>query len=154
MSTFSKKLVFAAIVLGGAVCSIPSWAQQSLKAAGQDFPPWVVHDKNSNALSGIFVDLTNTIAKDLGRQAEYQVMKTADLIPAVTGGNIDVIATNMAITPERQQLVDFSSPIYEGPFEAVVVLASDTTDYRSLADLKGLPVGAQKASALFALLQR
>src|SRR3954454_9247542 len=54
MNTFSKKFFLAAIVLGGAVCSIPSWAQQSLKAAGRDFPPWVVHDKNSNALSGIF----------------------------------------------------------------------------------------------------
>src|SRR4051812_29676410 len=154
MSTFSKKLVFAAIVLGGVVCSTASWAQQSLKAAGRDFAPWVVHDKNFNALSGIFVDLTNTIAKDLGLQAEYQVMIFADLIPAVTSGNIDVIATNLSITPERQQLVDFSHPIYEGQFEAVVVLASDTTTYRTLADLKGLPVGAGRASANLALLQR
>src|SRR4051794_6645802 len=154
MSTFSKKLILAAIVLGGVVCSTASWAQQSPKAAGRDFPPWVVHDKNSNALSGIFVDLTNTIAKDLGLRAEYQVMVPADLIPALTSGNIDVIATNLAITPERQQVVDFSSPIYEGQFEAVVVLASDTTTYRTLADLKGLPVGALRASTNLALLQQ
>ena len=36
----------------------------------------------------------------------------ADLIPAVTSGKIDIIATNMAITPERKQQVDFSNPIY------------------------------------------
>ena len=63
-------------------------AAQPLKVAGQDVPPWVVHDKGSNALSGIFVDLTNAIAKDAGLQVDYQVMTFADLIPALTSGKI------------------------------------------------------------------
>jgi polar amino acid transport system substrate-binding protein len=58
------------------------------------------------------------------------------------------------MTPERRQQVDFSNPIYNAPTEAVVVLASDTTAYRTLTDLKGLPVGATNGSIQLALLQR
>ena len=73
-------------------------------------------------------------------------MTFADLIPALASGKIDVIATEMAITPARAQQVDFSIAVYNAPREAVVVPASDTTAYRSLADLKDLPVGVQKGS--------
>jgi polar amino acid transport system substrate-binding protein len=130
------------------------WAQQPLKAAGQDVPPWVQHDKSTGALSGVAVDLMNAVAKDAGLRVEYQVMVFADLIPAVVSAKIDVIASNMAITPERAEKVDFSNTIYNPPTETMVVQASDTTAYRSLADLKDLPVGAQKGSIQLALLQR
>jgi polar amino acid transport system substrate-binding protein len=150
-----KKLI-AAIVALGAIASLAAsaWAQQPPKAAGQDVPPWVLHDKSSNALSGVAVDLIDAIAKDAGLQVQYHVMIFADLIPAVTSSKIDVIASNMAITPERKEKVDFSNPIYNPPTETVVVPASDTTAYRPLADLNGLPVGAQKGSIQLALLQR
>ncbi|MGA8550570.1 MAG: ABC transporter substrate-binding protein [Stellaceae bacterium] len=150
-----KKLI-AAIIALGAIASVAASAraQQPLKAAGQDVPPWVLHDKSSDALSGIAVDLINAIAKNADLQVQYQAMIFADLIPAVTSGKIDVIATNMAITPERKEKVDFSNAIYNPPTETVVVLASDTTPYRTLADLKGLLVGAQKGSIQLALLQR
>ena len=154
MNNFSKKFIVPILTLGALACSASAWAQQQLKAAGQDVPPWVMHDKSSNALSGIAVDLINAIAKDAGLQVQYQAMIFADLIPAVTSGKIDVIATNMAITPERKEKVDFSNTIYNPPRETVVVPASDTTVYRTLADLKGLPVGAQKGSIQLALLQR
>jgi polar amino acid transport system substrate-binding protein len=155
MNKLSKKLILAVITLGAIDCSASSWAQQLLKVAGQDVRPWAIHDNSTNSFSGIYVDLINAIAKDAGLpQVQYQVMIFADLIPAVTSGKIDVIATNMAITPERRQQVDFSSPIYNAPAEAVVVLATDTTAYRTLADLKGLPVGAQKGSVQLALLQK
>jgi polar amino acid transport system substrate-binding protein len=154
MNKFSKKVIAAVVSLGAIGCSAPSWAQRPLKVAGQDVPPWAVHEKSSNALSGVFVDLTHAIAKDAGLPVQYQVMIFADLIPALTSGKIDIIATEMAITPARAQQVDFSIPVYNAPTEALVVLASDKTAYRNLADFKNLPVGAQKGSILLALLQK
>jgi polar amino acid transport system substrate-binding protein len=154
MNQFGRKFITAIVALGAIAWSASAWAEQALKVAGQDVPPWVVHDKGSDVLSGIFVDLTNAIAKDAGLPVQYQVMTFADLIPALTSGKIDVIATEMAITPARAQQVDFSNPIYNAPREAVVVPASDTTAYRNLADLKNLPVGVQKGSIQLALLQR
>ena len=140
------------VVLLGALIGSTGWGQQPLKAGGQDVKPWVLHDQNE--LSGVAVDLTRAISKQIGVPIEYQPMIFADLIPAVDSGRIDVIATNMAITPEREQKVDFSKPYYNALPEALVVQSSDATPYRTLADLKGLPVGAQKGSIQLALLQR
>ena len=66
MSEFSKKLIVAVITLGAIGCSASSWAQQSLKVAGQDLPPWAIHDSSTNVFSGIYVDLIDAIAKDAG----------------------------------------------------------------------------------------
>ena len=92
MNKFSGKFITAIIALGAIAWSASVWAQQPLKVAGQDVPPWAVHEKSSNALSGVFVDLTNAIAKDAGLSIHYQVMTFADLIPSLTSGKIDVIA--------------------------------------------------------------
>lgn len=42
------------------------------------------------------------------------------LIPNLLAGKGDVIAANLTITPERQQLVDFSMPLATGVHEVVV----------------------------------
>ena len=144
-----RSLLVAAV---GALIGSTVRAQQPLKAAGQDVKPWVLHDQNG--FSGVAVDLTRAISKQIGVPIEYQPMIFADLIPAVDSGKIDLIATNMAITPEREQKVDFSRPYYNALPEALVVQSSDATPYRTLADLKGLPVGAQKGSIQLALLQK
>jgi polar amino acid transport system substrate-binding protein len=154
MNRFRKWVIATVVSFGVIACALPARAQQPLKVAGQDVPPWVFHDQNSNALSGVFVDLINAVAKDAGLSVQYQVMVFGDLIPALASGKIDVIATNMAITPARAQQVDFSDPVYNAPPEVVVVGANDATAYRSLADLKDFPVGAQKGSIQLALLQR
>jgi polar amino acid transport system substrate-binding protein len=146
-----KKLSMLVVVVGALIGST-AWGQQPWKAAGQDVKPWVLHDQNE--LSGVAVDLTHAISKQIGVPIEYQPMIFADLIPAVDSGKIDVIATNMAITPEREQKVDFSRPYYSALPEALVVQSSDITPYGTLTDLKGLPVGAQKGSIQLALLQR
>jgi polar amino acid transport system substrate-binding protein len=146
------KQVSMLVVMVGALIGSTAWGQQPWKAAGQDMKPWVLHDQNE--LSGVAVDLTNALSKQIGVPIEYQPMIFADLIPAVDSGRIDLIATNMAVTPEREQKVDFSKPYYNALPEALVVQSSDATPYRTLADLKGLPVGAQKGSIQLALLQR
>jgi polar amino acid transport system substrate-binding protein len=146
------KRISMLVVVVGAFIGPTAWGRQPLKAAGQDAKPWILHDQNE--LSGVAVDLTRAISKQIGIPIDYQPMVFADLIPAVDSGKIDVIATNMAITPEREQKVDFSRPYYNALPEALVVQSSDATPYRTLADLKGLPVGAQKGSIQLALLQR
>ena len=140
------------VVVVGALIGSVAWGQQPLKAGGQDAKPWVLHDQNE--LSGVAVDLTRAVSKQIGVPIEYQPMVFADLIPAVDSGKIDIIATNMAITPEREQKVDFTSPYDNALPEALVAQSSDATAYRTLADLKGLPVGAQKGSIQLALLQK
>ena len=105
-----KQLSLLVVVVGALIGSV-AWGQQPLKAAGQDAKPWVLHSQNE--LSGVAVDLTRAVSKQIGVPIEYQPMVFADLIPAVDTGKIDIIATNMAITPEREQKVDFTSPVLQ-----------------------------------------
>jgi polar amino acid transport system substrate-binding protein len=129
-------------------------AQQPLKVAGQDAEPYVVRDKASGVLSGIAVEFINALGKDAGFQVEYQPMIAADLIPALVSGKIDLIASNLVITPERKQQVDFAAPYYIAPADALVSAKSNTTPYKTLADLKGIAVGALKGSPHVNLLEK
>ena len=137
-------LVVVAVALTGSM----AWGQQPLKATGQDAKPWVLHDQSD--LSGVAVDLTRAVSKQIGVPIEYQPMVFADLIPAVDTGRIDIIATNMAITSEREQKVDFTSPYYNALPEALVVQSSDATPYREIEGAAHR--GAQKGSIQLALL--
>jgi ABC-type amino acid transport substrate-binding protein len=57
------------VVVVGALIGSMAWGQQPLKAAGQDAKPWVLHDQNE--LSGVAVDLTRAISKQIGVPIEY-----------------------------------------------------------------------------------
>jgi polar amino acid transport system substrate-binding protein len=129
-------------------------AQQALKVAGQDAEPYVVRDKSSSVLTGIAVEFINALGKDAGFQVEYQPMIVADLIPALTSGKIDIIASNLVITPKRKEQVDFAAPYYVAPGDALVSAKSDTTPYKALADLKGVAVGAVRGSPHVNLLEK
>jgi ABC-type amino acid transport substrate-binding protein len=67
------------VVVVGALIGSTAWGEQPLKAGGQDVKPWVLHDQNE--LSGVAVDLTRAMGKQIGVPIEYQPMIFADLIP-------------------------------------------------------------------------
>ena len=75
------------------------------------------------------------------------------LFPALQAGQVDLVAAALTITPERRQLVDFSTPTRTGVSEIVVtgpgVAAPGTAD-----DLSGREVFVRKSSSYFESLQR
>jgi polar amino acid transport system substrate-binding protein len=62
------------------------------------------------------------------------------------------IAANLLATPERRALIDFSETYHTGG-DALVVPMHDRREYKSIADLKEMVVGAQKGSAQLAAIQ-
>jgi ABC-type amino acid transport substrate-binding protein len=74
-------------------------------------------------------------------------MIVADLIPALSSGRIDIIASNLVITPERKEQVDFAATYHIAPGDALVSAKGDTTPYKALADLKGVAVGAVRGQS-------
>jgi polar amino acid transport system substrate-binding protein len=75
------------------------------------------------------------------------------LIGSLTSNRVDLISAAMFITPVREKVVDFSTPIYSYG-EGVVVPASDTTAYTSFTEMKGKRVGAQVGTAFVEPLQK
>ena len=114
--------------------------------------PFTFLDTKTNQISGIMVDIIKEIGKDQGFTAEVSPMTFSTLIASLQANKIDVIAAAMYITPPRQEIVDFSDPIYTYG-DGLVVSAKDPKDYKTLEDLKGEVVGAQIGTAYVKPLQ-
>lgn len=114
--------------------------------------PFTFLDTKTNKIAGVMVDLVNEIGKDQGFAVEINPMAWSTLIAALQGNKIDIIAAAMYITPPRQEVVDFSDPIYTYG-EGLFVSAKDSKDYKAYADLKGEVVGVQIGTAYVKPLQ-
>jgi polar amino acid transport system substrate-binding protein len=130
-------------------------AQQVLRVGTNEIgSPWSFHDAAANSERGIAIDLITEIGKDTGYSIQLVPMPTiVALIPALLANKIDVIAANMLVSPERQALIDFSEPLFIAG-DGLVVLKSDTKDYKSLEDLKGDVIGTQSGTPFVPLIQK
>ena len=144
--------VVVAAALGAAL--VPAGHAQPVVRVGSTPTgvPFTFLDTKTNQISGIMVDLIKEIGKDQGFTIEVQPMTFSTLIASLQSNKIDVIAAAMYITPTRQEVVDFSDPIYTYG-EGLVVSAKDGKDYKAFADLKGEVVGAQIGTAYVKPLQ-
>jgi membrane-bound lytic murein transglycosylase MltF len=70
------------------------------------------------------------------------------LIPMLLAGEGDVVAADLTVTPERQQLVDFVTPVASGVRE-IIVTGPGAPVLRSLDDLAGREVYVAHASSYY-----
>ncbi|AKB19282.1 MULTISPECIES: basic amino acid ABC transporter substrate-binding protein [unclassified Methanosarcina] len=110
------------------------------------FPPFEIVNSNGNII-GFDVDLMNAIAEDQGFKVEYLDQDFAGLIPALQTGNVDIIASGMTITDEREEEVDFSEPYINAGLALAVLIGNE--DIQSVDDLKGKTVAVQTGSTGF-----
>jgi polar amino acid transport system substrate-binding protein len=151
----SRHAILAISVLAALSTPLQLQAQQVLRVGTNEIgSPWSFHDAASNSERGIAIDLVTEIGKDTGYEIRLVPMPTiVGLIPALLANKIDIIATNMIVTPERRALVDFSEPLFAGG-DGLVVLKSDTKDYKSLEDLKGNAIGTQSGTPFVPLIRK
>jgi polar amino acid transport system substrate-binding protein len=74
-------------------------------------PPFVVRGA-AGGLEGISIDLWKLIAADLGRTYELREMELEDMLAAVQAGTLDAAVGALTVTPEREEVLDFSHPFY------------------------------------------
>lgn len=147
------KRIFAVAVLLAA-WALPASAQTVLRVGSTPTGvPFTFLDTKTNTIQGIMVDLITAIGKDAGFEVKVEPMQFSTLIAGLNANKIDIIAAAMYITPARQEVIDFSAPIYSYG-EGLVVPKSDTKDYVTLEDLKGKTVGAQVGTAFVEPLQK
>lgn len=112
-------------------------------AASLDFPPF--ENLVDGAAEGFEVDLMTAIAEKLGLEINYlPTMKFDTIIPAIAaGGTADVGVSGFTITPEREQEVDFTTPVCDTNQCVVVLKGSDIT---SSTELSGKVIGAESGT--------
>ncbi|BFO54372.1 ABC transporter substrate-binding protein [Acidovorax sacchari] len=115
--------------------------------------PFTFLDIKTNTIQGMMVDTVQAVAKAGGFTVNVQQTVFSALIPSLTAGKIDIVSAAMLKTPARQQVVDFSDPVYSYG-EGLIVKADDARAYASLDDLKGEVVGAQVGTVFLDMLQK
>ena len=114
------------------------------------FPPYEFVDEN-NEVAGIDAEIAGAIAEKLGMTLEIKDMEFDSLIPALSGGTIDIILAGMTVTPERQENVDFTDSYATGIQVVIVPEDSDIApveqeDGSMAVDLTGKTIGVQSGT--------
>lgn len=104
---------------------------------------------------GITHDWFKMFEKFVNRQLEVKHVKTHvvfipvardQLIPALLAGRGDIVAAGITITPERQELIDFSDPLTRELSE-ILVTGPGAPKLDSLSDLAGRSVYVRASSS-------
>jgi membrane-bound lytic murein transglycosylase MltF len=74
------------------------------------------------------------------------------LLPALVNGKVDLVAAQLTVTPEREQIVSFSDPLRTGVSE-IVVTASGAPPVPSAEDLSGREVFVRPSSSYYESLK-
>ena len=102
------------------------------------FPPFEFTENDKYI--GFDIDLANAIGEKMGTKLKSRA-SVLTLIPALRSGQIDMIASGMDATPERQKQVSFTEPYFQDGYS--VVVRKDNTNINGFDDLKGRTVGSQ-----------
>ena len=105
------------------------------------YEPWVMKDKDGE-LYGYEIQVTRQLARDLGVEAKFHVVKWEELISSLNDNKFDIIISGMAITPQRALLVNFSHP-YGQSGVSLAANIEKTKDIKSLQELNapGITLG-------------
>jgi putative glutamine transport system substrate-binding protein len=147
MRTRFRAWIWIALAAILAVYLVPASAAEttpdSIKARGMlrvgvkyDAPPFGQLDPRTNAVAGFDIDIARAIAKTiLGDENKVQLVQvtSANRIPQLQNGNIDLIIATMTITKDRLGQIDFSNVYYRAGQSLLVRANSPVKTYRDLA---------------------
>lgn len=100
-------------------------------------------DTLTGEYSGMEIELANKIAESLGVETEFTAVTAATRTELLDAGDIDCVLATFTITDERKESWDFSTPYYT---DYVTVLVEDSSEIKTLEDLKDKKVGVSSGS--------
>ncbi len=110
-----------------------------------ELPPFSYLDEKSKELVGYDIDIARAIAAELGVRLELKPVTSAERIPLLIEGKIDLIAATLTKTPEREREIDFSCSYF---FSGQKFIAWKGT-LKTLKDLDGKKVGTAEGTTSF-----
>jgi polar amino acid transport system substrate-binding protein len=125
--------------------ALPTVTDGVLTIATSDpaYEPWVVDNHPTNG-EGFEAAVAYGVAERLGYDADQVEWTSAsfDQIIAPGAKDFDFAVNQVSISDERKAALDFSSPYYVTTQAVVTLEGSPAADATTLADLKGLRIGA------------
>ena len=114
------------------------------------FPPFGFVDDNGQP-AGFDVESVNWIADKMGFTVKHQPMEWEGIIPALTSGKIDFIASGMSATAERAEIVNFTNPYYQ--VTQVLLVGPDNAMTLDEMLTTGQKLGVQRGTVTNSLLE-
>jgi polar amino acid transport system substrate-binding protein len=118
------------------------------------YEPWVIGDAPEKG-EGFEAAVAYAVAEELGFAPADVVWVRTTFDEAIAPGlkNFDFNLQQYSITDERKSAVDFSSPYYETTQTVITVKGSKAAAATTVADLKGLLIGAATGTTSFAAIE-
>jgi polar amino acid transport system substrate-binding protein len=119
------------------------------------YEPWVVGDKPESG-EGYEAAVAYAVAEELGFKKSDVVWVRTTFDEAIAPGvkNFDFNIQQYSITDDRKKSVDFSSPYYETAQTVITVKGSKAASAKTIADLKGLTIGAATGTTSFDAIEK
>ncbi|MGM0607826.1 MAG: transporter substrate-binding domain-containing protein [Candidatus Muiribacteriota bacterium] len=112
-------------------------------AGSGGYPPFNFYE--GNEVVGFDVDTGYAIAEELGVELNYITSDWDGLIEGLRAGRYDAILGSMAITEEREEIVDFTHPYYYSGAQLVVKKNEDGSYFKP-EDMEGKEIGVVTAT--------
>lgn len=119
--------------------------------ATAQFPPFAYQDPSSNELIGYEPALMDELAGRLGIEVDYTTFEFQGLIPAIQSERIQVAASGLTDTEERQEVAIFVSNLIGR--NGAIFPAEMEGEYERFNDLCGLNVAAVTGSVSVTILE-
>jgi len=157
--TISKTVAMAAaglaagfIFLGTAAAADMPPLPDAIKQKGKlhvgikcDYPPDGFLDESGKPV-GLEVSLAKQIAEYAfgdAENSELMCVTSANRVPALLGGKVDMLVATLGISEDRKKVIDFSDPY---TWSASSLLVAKDSNVQSIADLKGKTVVVLKGA--------
>jgi polar amino acid transport system substrate-binding protein len=118
-------LVIALLVLSSTLAVAELRAQdgavdaQPLRVGVYLSPPFVMEE--NGRYTGMAIELWEAIASNLDLHSEYEVLPSVrELVRATSAGDLDVAVTNLTITQDRAERIDFTHPWYDAGLRIMI----------------------------------
>lgn len=100
------------------------------------YKPWAYQENDE--VKGYEIDVWNEIAKRNNYEIEIKLGKFSGLVGMLDAGDVDTVAHQMSITPEREEKYHFSSPYAYSYYDFFV---QEDSEFKTKEDLTGKKVG-------------
>ncbi|GAA0308953.1 transporter substrate-binding domain-containing protein [Psychrobacter aestuarii] len=117
-------------------------------ATESSYKPFSYTDANGK-LVGYEIELVDALCAEMKANCEVISQDWDGLIPGLNAQKFDAAIAGMSITPERQEVVEFSDPYY---YSGIVLIGKKGDDI-TVDSLKGQPVAVLRASVSSQYLQ-
>ncbi|MBE3638777.1 transporter substrate-binding domain-containing protein [Mangrovicoccus algicola] len=138
----TRSLLLAAALASTA--ALPGFAADALRSALDGNAPPFAQPRMDGSVEGMTVDMTNEIAKRIGREISIEAMSFSALIPALQAGTFDMLSVPFTVSQERSDAFLLTEGIWA--IDMAYLMRDDAADLATTADLDGKVMATNKGN--------